>query len=46
VPSIVVAEALISGLKLDLLGAEQLRAVALVGVGRDCDPRLYERARK
>jgi len=38
VPSIVTAEALISGLKLDAFEAEQLRAVALFGVGRDFDP--------
>ncbi len=44
VPSIVVAEALISGLKLDLPDAERLRAVALVGVGRDFDPGRYGRA--
>jgi hypothetical protein len=46
VPSIVTAEALISGLKLNAFEAEQLRAVALVGVGRDCDPSRFERARK
>lgn len=46
VPSIVVAEALISGLKLDPFEAEQLRAVALCGVGRDFDPSRYERARQ
>ena len=34
VPSIVTAEALISGLKLDAFEAEQSRAVALSGVGR------------
>ena len=38
VPSVVTAEALISGLKLDAFEAEQLRAVALIGVGRDFDP--------
>ena len=38
VPSVVTAEALISGLKLDPFEAEQLRAVALSGVGRDFDP--------
>ncbi len=46
VRSIVVAEALISGLKLDSLEAEQLRAVAPIGVGRDYEPRLHERARR
>jgi len=46
VPSIVAAEALISGLKLDAFEAEQLRAVALSGVGRDFDPICYERAKK
>jgi transcriptional regulator with XRE-family HTH domain len=46
VPSIVTAEALISGLKLDAFEAEQLRAVALRDVGRDCDPSRYERARQ
>jgi hypothetical protein len=46
VPSIVVAEGLISGLKLDAFEAEQLRAVALIGVGRDFDPSRYERERK
>ena len=45
VPSVVTAEALISGLKLDAFEAEQLRAVALSGVGRDFDPRRYEPAR-
>jgi hypothetical protein len=42
VPSVVTAEALISGLKLDAFEAEQLRAVALSGVGRDFDASRYE----
>ena len=42
VPSVVTAEALISGLKLNGFEAEQLRAVALSGVGRDFDPSRYE----
>ena len=46
VPSIVTAQALISGLKLNGFEAEQLRAVALSGVGRDFDPIRYERARQ
>jgi ribosome-binding protein aMBF1 (putative translation factor) len=46
VPSIVTAEALISGLKLNAFEAEQLRAVALSGVGRDFDATRYEPARK
>jgi len=46
VPSIVVAEGLISGLKLNAFEAEQLRAVALSGVGRDFDPSRYERERE
>ncbi len=45
VPSVVTAEALISGLKLDLFEAEQLRAVALIGVGRDFEVSRYERER-
>ena len=46
VPSIVVAEGLISGLKLNAFEAEQLRAVALSGVGRDFDATRYEPARE
>jgi transcriptional regulator with XRE-family HTH domain len=46
VPSVVIAEALISGLKLNGFEAEQLRAVALSGVGRDFDPSRYERERE
>jgi hypothetical protein len=38
VPSVIVAEALIDGLRLDRSEAEQLRSVALRGVGRDFDP--------
>jgi hypothetical protein len=33
-------------LKLDTFEAEQLRAVALSGAGRDFDPSRYERARE
>ena len=46
VPSVVIAEALISGLKLNGFEAEQLRAVALSGVGRDFDATRYERERE
>ncbi len=45
VPSIVTAQVLISGLKLDAFEAEQLGAVALIGVGRDFDASWYESAR-
>jgi hypothetical protein len=41
-----VSVVIISGLKLDAFEAEQLRAVALRGVGRDCDPNRYECARQ
>jgi hypothetical protein len=46
VSSVVTAEALISGLKVDAFEAEQLRAVALSGVGRDFDPSRDECARE
>jgi hypothetical protein len=45
VPSVVVAEALIDGLKLDRDEAADLRAVALYGVGRDFDLINFQRAR-
>jgi ribosome-binding protein aMBF1 (putative translation factor) len=44
-PSVVMAEALISGLRLNLNEADQLRAVALRGVGRDFDQDRYRRER-
>jgi ribosome-binding protein aMBF1 (putative translation factor) len=44
-PSVVMAEALISGLKLIPSEAEQLRAVSLRGVGRDFDLNRFRRGR-
>lgn len=44
-PSVVMAEALISGLKLNPSEAELLRAVSLRGVGRDFDLNRSQRER-
>ena len=44
VPSVVVVEALVDGLKLDAAEADALRAVGLAGVGRDFDLSSFQQA--